>query len=547
MAETRISQTPTLIEFTLQGVRISQAPTLIEIDTVQVRASQLLTLIELEPLPVRTVIGKLEIDWTGTGDYSDESANLISARGETKLTAPGSAIMSPRGSVDRMIATLYNRDHPTTGRRYSPLNTAGPLYAALQEGGAWHRPMRYSLSIDNGQNYTRIFTGVIKIPTEGVPTPKQEATVDIDCRSVDELLLPMKFSTLQSSLQANVNAEPDESTLIAQVLVMAEIGMTPEEMQLDPGCFPIAFFWLDDESPLDELWQLAAAAGGRLYANPDGLLVYENMQHWLFHHLPTEILTRADYEQLRLAYDDKDLYSATTVEAAPRRIGANATLWKPDEAIQIPAGGSRTVTARLKQPAYVVDPITFQSVTTGGANITAQISLTTTVYAQRVEMVFTNANPTYAGILYGLQITGQPITGAPTIEEKAASTAPFWSNRTARNRSLRGNVYIQSRAQARALAEFLRDTQETPKLTYTLTNLLGKPSRRPGERIRIDDSEVMSAPHDAYITAITWSVGAFGYRQSLEAIDAANVYKYELAAYFIIGEDTLGSGKRVFY
>jgi hypothetical protein len=359
MAETRISQTPTLIEFTLQGVRISQAPTLIEIDTVQVRASQLLTLIELEPLPVRTVIGKLEIDWTGTGDYSDESANLISARGETKLTAPGSAIMSPRGSVDRMIATLHNRDHPTTGRRYSPLNTAGPLYAALQEGGAWHRPMRYSLSIDNGQNYTRIFTGVIKIPTEGVPTPKQEATVDIDCRSVDELLLPMKFSTLQSSLQANVNAEPDESTLIAQVLVMAEIGMTPEEMQLDPGCFPIAFFWLDDESPLDELWQLAAAAGGRLYANPDGLLVYENMQHWLFHHLPTEILTRADYEQLRLAYDDKDLYSATTVEAAPaahrrQRHALETRRSDPDSRGRQPHGDGQAEAASLcRRPHYV--------------------------------------------------------------------------------------------------------------------------------------------------------------------------------------------------
>lgn len=551
MAEARISQAATLIELTPQGVRSSQAPALVEIDTVQLRTSQLLTLVELEPLPVRVVRARLEIDWAGTGDYVDETANLISARGETRLTAPGSALFSPRGAVDRMSVTLYNRpldaSDPASGRRYSPLNSASPLYAYIANGGAWQRPMRFSLSIDNGQNYTRIFTGVIRLPAESTPTPSVAATIDIDCRSSDDPLLQIRLSTLQSDLQSNFAAQPDEAALIGQLLAHPALSLSGERIRLDPGFFPIPCFWLDDESPLEELWQLAAAAGGRMYAAPDGVITYENIQHWLFHDQPVETLTRRHYQQLALAYDDKDLASVLIVEAAPRTVDGSATLWEPDESIQIPADGERTVTARLKQPAYTIDAIDYQAITLSGANLTADVTLSYIAYAQRVELTFTNANPTYAATLHGLAISGQPIVGAPTLEERATSLAPFWGTRTARHRTLRGNPYIQRRAQAQALAEHLRDSQQTPRLTYTLTNLLGVPARRLGDRIRIEDPETMPAARDAYLTAISWSFGAQGYRQTLEATDAATLYPYARDAYLVLGADLLGVGKRIFY
>ena len=56
----------------------------------------------------RLVTPRLQIAWDGA-NYIDETSNLQTARGELKLTAPGSAIMSPRGIVDRMTLTLYNR------------------------------------------------------------------------------------------------------------------------------------------------------------------------------------------------------------------------------------------------------------------------------------------------------------------------------------------------------------------------------------------------------------------------------------------------------
>ena len=495
----------------------------------------------------RIVKAKIEIDWTGTATYVDESANLLAARGEMRLTAPGSALMAPKGSVSRMSVTLFNRKDAVTGRRYSPLNTASPLYSALADGGAYHRPMRFSVSVDGGSTYVRVFTGVIKIPSEGVPTPTNEATIDIECRTVDETLLQLKLSTTQAAFAANVLAQPTEAELIKQVLEHADIGLTSSDYEIDRGAFPFQWFWLDDESALDELWSLAAAAGGRLYANADGLLVYENMQHWLFHDEASETLDRASYERLTLRYDDRDIYSDVTVEAAPRRLAEDAVLWEPDEAIQVPAGGTRAVTAKLRQPAFAVDAVEYTAVTSGGLDLTAQVTMAVTVYAQRVEMTFTNANATFAATLTGLTITGTPVAGGPDIEETAASAATFWTDRRPRARSVRGNVYIQTRAQARALAEFLRDTQETPRLSYSLQGLFGEPARRVGDRITIDDDQVMSAERDAYITAVTWTFDRGGYRQSVEAIDATSVFKYDLDEYFILGTDELGGGKRIFY
>ena len=540
-----VTQFGALGELASDAEYITQFGVLAEIGYATIRVTQLGVLVEMEERGFgRTIAPRLTIAWDGT-HFIDETAYLVTAQGDTKLTPPGAAIVATKGIVDRMTLTLYNPLDAITGRRYSPLNQDGPLYADLVDGGSFHRPVRFDVSI-NGGAFARVFTGIIKIPTEGVPTLKNAATINIECRSVDEELLQLKMSTNIALFRAQVNAGANEAQLIADILEDPAIGMSPSDYTLDGGIFSIPFMWLDDESALDEIWTLAAAAGGRFYADRNGKLVYENMQHWLFH-APGETFDRSTYSSLKLGYNDADLYSVTTVEAAPRRLGTSIVLWEPDELIQVPAGGTYTVTARLKQPAWQIDAITFQARTSAGWNITANVTLTHVDYAQRVELTFTNANATYAGIIDAMQITGIPVLGSPTIEEKATSTHAFWTSRTVRNRSLRGNVYIQTRAQAKALAEFLRDVQELPKLEYTLSNVLGVPSRELGDHVTIADDLVMTQARTAYLTAISWSFGKDGYRQTLTALDAANVFKYAASNYFVLDTDTLDDGKRAFY
>lgn len=542
-----VTQAGILAEISGAAAYITQAGALAELAYSTERVTQLGTLVEIDRLTVgRQIAARLTIAWDGT-NFIDETAYLVTAQGESKLTPPGAAIVATKGIVDRMTLSLYNPLDAVTGRRYSPLNEDGPLYTYLVDGGSFHRPVRFDVSINDGA-FERVFTGIIKIPTEGAPTLKNAATVNVECRSVDEELLQLKISTDIATFKAQVDVGANEAQLIIDILEDPTVGMSPSDYTLDSGLFSIPFCWLDDESVLDELWQLAAATGGRFYADRNGKLVYENMQHWLFH-APGETFDRSTYADLKMCYNDADLYSVTTVEAAPRRLGATIVLWEPDELIQVPAGGVRTVTAKLKQPAYQVDAITFQARTSAGWNISADVTLTHVDYAQRIELSFTNANTTYAAAIDAMQITGIPVLGAPTIEEKAESSNAFWAARVGRNRSVRGNVYVQARAQANALAEFLRDVQELPRLEYTMSGTLGVPTRELGDLVTIADDLVMSTARAAYLTAISWSFGKEGYRQTLTAVDAANVFKYSLAEYFIINTDTLESsvGKRVFY
>jgi hypothetical protein len=510
------------------------------------RVTQFGVLVEVESTSGRYVVPYVGISWDGTNP-SDETPYLISASGETRLTPPGASIVGGKGIVDRMTLVFHNRNDAVTGRRFSPLNEDGPLYDYIKNGGSFHKPVVLDISL-NGEDFQRVFTGVIKIPQESVPTPNSAGTVTIECRSVDEELLQLKMSTDAAAFKTQIDNGYNEAVVVVEILEGLAVGLTSSDYSLDPGLFSIPYVWLDDESVLDELWQLAAACGGRFYADRDGLLRYENMQHWLLHALG-ETLDRSDYAELKLRYDDANLFSQATVEASPRRLGASIVLWEPDELIQVPAGGTRTITARLKQPAYTISAITYQAHTSGGANITSDVTLTPTptYYAQRIDITFANANTTYAATINAMQITGIPVLGAATVEEAATSTNAFWTSRVARSRSVRGNLYVQSRAQARALAEFVKDTQELPKLDYVMSNVLGDPARELGDYITINDDLVMSAARGAYITAISWTLGIQGYKQTITAIDAANVFKYGPTDYFKIGTDTLNGGKRVFY
>ena len=494
----------------------------------------------------RVVTPRLYISWDGSTPV-DETSNMLSARGEYKLTAPGSAIMSPRGIVNSMSLTLLNAADPVTGRRYSALNSAGPLYTYLAGGGAYQRPVTFDVKIDSG-SFVRVFTGVIKIPQESTATPQGAGTVTIECRTVDEQLLNTKISTSQTKLTQNHTEGATEADLITQWLTHPDVDWPSEDMEIDTGMFVIPWGWLDDESVIEEIWTLAAACGGRFYATQTGSLAYENIAHWLHHTTPSETLTRDSYTALRYRFEDADLFSEVTVEASPRSPDDEQVLWEPENEEQVSAGGTLTITARMKYPAYSITGISYEGVTLGGVNISNNVTCTYTAYAQRVELEFTNANTTYAARLYKLQIQGRPVIGAPILEERRQSADTFWTGRVKRSRSLRSNVYIQTRAHAAAIAEFLRDTQELPRLFYNVSGTQGNPLRTLGERLRVMDAETMGVGYrEGFIIGVNWTFTQAGYLQDVELVDADSLYKYTLDEYFVLDSDTLNGTKVTFY
>jgi hypothetical protein len=317
---------------------------------------------------------------------------------------------------------------------------------------------------------------------------------------------------------------------------------------------------MDDESVLEEIWQIASACGGRFYADPDGTLRYEDMTHWLKspHNTSQETLTRADFAGLEPVYGDADLYSSVTVEASARDVGASDVLWEPDEQVVVPPNSSKSITARLTQAAYSIDAPFWKAATAGGNDITASVTVTVTANnVQRVELTVANAHTTEAAYMHPFSISGRALTGGPAQEETRTSAAnggnsAWWTSRgTTRSKAIRGNAYVQTRAHAGALAQALLHRSEAPRLTYKLRGCPGKPTRRCGDRITINDAQIMSSAREAFITAISWRLNQNGFTQDIEATDAAGLFPYATSEYFVLGTNKIGASgtgtARIFY
>lgn len=487
------------------------------------------------------IYARVQVYWDGT-NAENETAYLVRASGSTRFSAPGEAILSGRGMTDDLTVTLRN-----AAGRYSPLLTTGALYSYISGGGYYQKKITFEVSIDGGSNYTPIFTGVVKSLQESGTTSREAPEVTLTCRSSDEKALQRKYTSTRSGMATRYDEGWTESETMAAFL--EAIGYSGTDYTLDPGLWIIPWTWTDDESVLEEMWQLAAACGGRFYCSPAGKFVYENATHWLGHSASAETLDTNDFSTLRVKYDDANLFDSVTVEVAPRQIVASDVLWEPDEDIVIPAGSTKNVVAKLRTPVYAVDATPYTATTAGGVDITADVSLSETEYAQRVTLAFTNANTVYAAHIRGLQIIGRGVVGAPSVEETATSADAFWTGRVGRNRSLRGNPYIQSRPQGAMLAAMLKDWQDTPRLTFQLQGCPGKPTRTLGQRVTVSDSKSLSANRDMFITGISWRYGPEGFLQDLEGVDATSYYPY--SQYCIIGSATygkLGAGEYpVFY
>ncbi len=494
----------------------------------------------------RQVAFKVEFDWNVDGSFTDESAYLISAEGVTSYAPLYKSLLDGKGVVDSCTITLRNN----TGR-FSSRNSAAALYAYLSGGGGYRIPVRLSVTIDGGSNWHRIFTGVTKTPVERTATTNSIRTVTIACRSNEELLLQERMSTPVSTLVAMHNAAYSESEIIATWL--QQLGYSSGDYALDTGMHTIPWAWLDDESPLEDIWMLAAAAGGRFYADHNGVFRYEAAPHYLAtaHTTVVDSLTRDDFGSIDLEWQDADLYSRIVVETAPRQESAVAVIWEPDSTIVVPAGGSTTVTARFRQPAVSITDVAWKAKSSASQDLTSSVSLVTaTFYAQRIDLTWSNAHATRAAYLYGVALSGVPLVGGPTqeaSEDYGGSVPTWWSNRGERVKSLRGNPYIQSRAQAQSLANFLFDQCKAPRLRVTLRGVPGVPSYRLGDRLSVTDSLLMSAATEIMIDRIGWRCNSGGFSQEISGVDVT-AGLYAQAAYFRLDTDALiADPKPVFY
>lgn len=489
------------------------------------------------------IAAKVSFDWDRDTSYTDESAYLVSMRGAHRLVPPGQSITATSGRVAECTIVLDN----STGR-FSSLNSGGALYSYIGNGKAYQVPVKVEISavtLGSATSYTTVFVGVARIPSEATLSPGQPKQISFDCRGMEDVLLNRRQRTTQADFATWQDDGVTESEFIDAVLDDSGATLTTA---LDGGLFAIPWAWLENESIVEELWRVAAACGGRFYATAAGVLAYENATHWLLSPHTSSVQSYArdtDFNALELLWDDTELAEEISVTWAGRETGESETIYDSDTVI-VPAGETVTVWADFDNPVYAVDSLTFTAGTAGGADLSADIAITPTYYAQSAQLEIASSASVQAAVR--VIIAGREAIANRSQTVVQTSPDSFWTAREGRSRKVSGNRYIQSSGQANFLKAWMADRQELPTLVAKLRGCPGVPARTLGDRITVTDSEVSLSSTAFWITGLSWSYGAAGYRQDIEGVRCSDLFPLASSpGYFIIGTDTLGGSRVTFY
>lgn len=131
--------------------------------------------------------------------------------------------------------------------------------------------------------------------------------------------------------------------------------------------------------------------------------------------------------------------------------------------------------------------------------------------------------------LYPLRILGVALVGGPEIEERRTSAddganQAFFDDRGDRTLSVRGNAYVQTRAHAATMAQYLLDRCEYPAADGARQRRAWPAVHAAGDRVTVADAPTMSATFTGYVTAVAWNFDGDGFRQNVEALQASQLF-----------------------
>ena len=492
---------------------------------------------------VRKPMPKFEVQWDGV-NWTDESAYLRAFRVSQALEIPG-VDLTPLGTTDAGNVTLSNNTF-----RYSAWHSGGDTAIRTYIDGDWGvTGLRARLSMgfwcdtdSDGDydeiQYCRIFTGFLYSLTEA----PRAGTVSLALRDNAWLLYQRRAST---QLYANYRLD----TLL-YTLAQAGGWDMANDWTADTSPFVIPAAWLDDDAILQEMQQAAAAVAGRLWCDANGDLRYEEASHWLGHSSALWHFDGGDMMDLPPVLNPEGLASSIVVEYSARVTGASRVLYTLDETRTVRPNSTEMLDIRLSQPAAAVFPLSadtdFWFDNGAGLAMNSKITVAVSYYAQRLTISMSNSHATMPAVLRFLQVRGKPIEGGPQEE---IETAIEGDQPLSRVRSVRGNFYLQGRAQASYLSKLLAGRYDSLIPIWHLRSAPGVPQLELGDRVGVYDGRAVSAEREGFVLGIDhgYTVPSAGqpatepiYKQDIRVMDATPLFPS--GTYFVIGSTALGSG-----
>lgn len=496
----------------------------------------------------RSVSYELLIDWDNSGSFSfDESNYLFSANGNESMSPPGESAFSGNGYASEMSLVLLN-----TGARFTATNSSSPLYSYLNDGAFYQRRVRLNVTL-GGTTHT-VFRGYIKSISENFRTTQDGGKVTITCRSSDDQLKFDAISTSTSTTLSYYQDARDEGAIIVAILEAAGLvdnthfrSQAYGSPTIDRGLFTIPYFWMDKDSPIDDAAMVAQACGGRFFFNTeDGLYYYKNAFEFATGVGGTSQATLDESNSESFAYNagDKELFESVVVTARPRYITEVKEVWRSDDVVRCAPGEVKIVNAKLNQPLIRYSNINFIATTTAGLPISG-VSMSVAAYSQRLVITITNSSA-YTVFIRDFYVNGRSLEALDAIEYSTSSDDSYWSGRTGEEKKVTGNLYVQTWAQAKAIADIIVDRQGTFSPLLNVNNYRGTSFLRVGERVTVNiTGRITSAQY--ITTKQQWTLGATGFTQSFELYEATGIYGLAIDGYFVIGTHSQNSSKKFFY
>jgi len=481
---------------------------------------------------IRSLSYQIEVAWDGV-NYVDETARLKSLDWDWRFGAPEQSITEPGAGYAAEATVVFYND----SGRYSPFQSASPIYAQISGGQYYLKPTRIYVGFE-GENL-RIFTGYLYIPRE----PTRAGDAAFTCRDRSATIIQKKATTF-----VYTGLRTDEWLVVLCALVSISAG----DQIFDVGTQIIPYCWLDDESVWEQMVLVAAAEGGFLYFDWAGKLHFENGAHWTAHAAHTVsqyTLTRGKFSDVQPEQRPQEVFNEVTVEYSPRVAGPTQKIYALDKPISIPPSGTHHLIARLQWPATSIltprrtndDDTDYIVHLATGDRSDASLTIdpnTENKFAQRYECDLINNNANHAIIISKFQVRGTPLLGDPSGEVKETRTSVVAHART---KEVRRNPYIQTRAQAAALASFLADRYVNPRTLYTVNGVPGLPQLELGDRVTIQEARLLSTDRTGLVLGIHASLGAKQpFTMGLDVIDDASLL--QKTSYFIIGTHKWGTG-----
>lgn len=505
----------------------------------------------------RRLTCKIYFDWDNVGfsdnltGWYDETQYLKSLRGNLQALNWQRSVAGVGGGVSNSVdAVLRNPDlGGGTGRRFSPSNASGPLYAKIGGGKIYMVRAAVLTGFYSGSTPERLrqITGYITAVSEN--TQAETISLEIRDRGVDSALC--RNST---ALYQNTAAKVYLDTLVT---LTGRDPIASGDRLFDVGAAQSEFQWLDDETIWDEIAIVAEAQAGRIWFDKDGDLHFDDSTHWVKGNAnawddPTTYqatFTVASFADLEPVYDTDSIWNHIIVEYSPRYRGWEQPVYTASEIITVaPSESNKVHRAQFHNPVVsAITPVAetdYMACTGGGVDITDKVTVSMTAYGASAKLLISNSSTEYTAYLTTLQVRGTPLVSDAPIkyETEDATSIGLYGRRTW---TVRRNPYIQNEPHAKMVANFLLSRFKDPIQIIRLRKVPARPWLEPGDRILV--TEASTGIDDEYlITDIDWQYRATSYTQEIAAIRVSDLFPEVPASgykpYFVVGTAKYGSG-----